>query len=327
MLQTYSQTEITKEFIQVPLCILKVLDSSCVDLFLQHEQERNKPPVFYRDKGYPLSEDRALGLATNCQDTLYVRACDYASFSRQLTREMGIAFKRDALPPTEQFELLQHTVSLKIEQTVRLVDCTEYVNHANTLGKQIAALLDQEDVLPSDLFAIVRHDFNTFVHVTNVAAYATLLAKEVGFHSALELEQIAVGGLLHDLGKRKIPNSVLNKASALTPEEWEMIQQHPQLGYEDLCHRENITRGQLMMVYQHHEQLNGSGYPVGITGEEIHPWAKLLSVVDVFEALTGERPYRSPFTPQQALEFIEKRTGTQFDEEMVQCWASVIQKQ
>ena len=203
----------------------------------------------------------------------------------------------------------------------------QVVEQTRTIGRQITSLLDEGDLLPGDLFDIVRHDFHTFVHVTNVAGYAVLLAKELGIRNRRDLEKIAVGGLLHDIGKRHIPRSVLSNTETLTAGEWEIIRQHPQRGYEELCRRDDLEHGQLMMVYQHHEHVDGKGYPVGILGEEMHSWAKLLAVVDVFDALTGERPYRLPMSKQAAIDFIVSKSGTQFDEECVRCWASAMQAQ
>ena len=314
----------TTEFIRVPNCILRSLDRTCVDLFLQYDEI--EPPVLYRDAGYPLSEDRAQGLAEACEDALFVRARDYADFSKDLVDSLEETLETDRLPVTERYELLQCAVSLEVEQSLRMVSCDNYVAQTKSIGRQIVRLVNDNKVLPADLFDIVRHDHYTFVHVTNVAGYVTLLAKELGVSDPKELEKIAIGGLLHDLGKRKIPASILNKTSALTPREWEIIRQHPQTGYEELCMRDNLDRGQLMMVYQHHEHLSGKGYPVGITEEEIHPWAKMLAVVDVFDALTGQRPYRSPATCDETLEILDRGAGTQFDKEIVACWTSAMQQ-
>ncbi len=314
----------TSEFIRVPNCILRTLDKTSVDLFLQHAPA--EPPVLYRDAGYPLSEDRAQGLAEACQDALFVRACEYADFSKDLVDSLEGALEADRLPVTERYELLQCAVSMEIEQSLRMVNCDNYVAQTKSIARQIVSLVNNNKVLPTDLFDIVRHDHYTFVHVTNVAGYVTLLAKALGHSDPKELEKIAIGGLLHDLGKRKIPASILNKTSALTPHEWEIIRQHPVTGYEELCVRDNLSRGQLMMVYQHHEHLSGKGYPVGITEEEIHPWAKMLAVVDVFDALTGQRPYRSPATCEETLEILNRGAGTQFDKEIVACWTSAMQQ-
>lgn len=80
-----------------------------------------------------------------------------------------------------------------------------------------------------------------------------------------------------------------------------------------------------MMVYSHHERMDGKGYPVGMVGAEIHPWAKLLAVVDVFDAITSARPYRMPMILPEALAFLERNAGTHFDREMVTCWNALMQ--
>jgi HD-GYP domain-containing protein (c-di-GMP phosphodiesterase class II) len=81
-----------------------------------------------------------------------------------------------------------------------------------------------------------------------------------------------------------------------------------------------------MIVYQHHERVDGNGYPVGVPACDIHPWAKLVSIVDVFDAMTGKRPYRKSITAAEALQFIERNAGTHFDPEMAKCWISAMRK-
>ncbi len=101
---------------------------------------------------------------------------------------------------------------------------------------------------------------------------------------------------------------------------------HPVLGFRKLAHREDLFEGQLMMAYQHHERLDGKGYPVGCVESDIHPWAKLCAVVDVFEALTSQRPYRTPMPRSKALMLQQRDSGTAFDPEMLACWKSIIQR-
>jgi len=85
-----------------------------------------------------------------------------------------------------------------------------------------------------------------------------------------------------------------------------------------------VTFEQLMMAYQHHERFDGKGYPVGIAADEIHPWARMLAVVDVFDAMTGMRPYRKPATAQEAMDYIRQNAGTHFDPEVVECWDNAM---
>jgi HD-GYP domain-containing protein (c-di-GMP phosphodiesterase class II) len=310
--------------VKVPSCVVRTLDRTEVDLFLRYEG--HGPYVLYREAGYPLSEDRLHWIENHCGDSLYVRGRDYARFSQQLVHSLESIVAHTELAPTERYEVLQIAVERELEASLRLVNCNEYVSASEQVGKHIASLLTEDAVLPHDLFRMVRHDFHTFVHVTNVSGFAVLLAKELGITDPDELRQIAMGGLMHDVGKRFISREILTKPGKLTPAERETIETHPQRGYEELCKRGDLNHGQLMMVYQHHEQVRGGGYPVGILGHEIHEWAKMLAVVDVFEALTGQRPYRFPMPMEKALGILEEGSGTHFDREMVRCWVSAMQR-
>jgi HD-GYP domain-containing protein (c-di-GMP phosphodiesterase class II) len=192
------------------------------------------------------------------------------------------------------------------------------------VGQDISRAFVDNDVLPNDLFRLARHDFNTFTHVTNVAGYSVILAERLGLAVGAGLEHIAKGAMLHDLGKRFIPLSVLTKPAKLDREERAIIETHPLRGYEELCQRDDVSFEQLMMTYQHHEKWDGSGYPVGIARDEIHPWARMLAVVDVFDAMTGMRPYRKPATLQSAMDYIRQGAGTHFDPEVVECWDAAM---
>jgi HD-GYP domain-containing protein (c-di-GMP phosphodiesterase class II) len=217
-------------------------------------------------------------------------------------------------------------MAVEIEHAARMIDCGPYVAVADKAGRELTSLLAASNVLPRDLFRLARHDFNTFTHVTNVASYGVILAERLGLCNGDELEQLAKAAILHDLGKRFIPASILTKPAKLDPEERANIETHPQRGYEELCDRDDMSFEQLMIVYQHHERFDGKGYPVGLQGEEIHPWARMLAVVDVFDAMTGTRPYRRPATGQEAMDYICKSAGTHFDPEMVKCWNSIMAK-
>jgi HD-GYP domain-containing protein (c-di-GMP phosphodiesterase class II) len=224
----------------------------------------------------------------------------------------------------ERFAVLQVALAMEIERTSRLVDCGPYLTLAEKVGRNLASLLSTNKVLPKDLFRLARHDFNTFTHVTNVAGYSVILAERMGLTDGDGLEKIAIAAILHDIGKRFIPAEILTKPSRLDPHERDVIETHPLRGYEELCERPGLTPDQLMIVYQHHERVDGTGYPVGIQGDEIHPWARMLSVVDVFDAMTGTRPYRRPATAHEAMNYIRQSAGTQFDREVVQCWTSLM---
>lgn len=139
------------------------------------------------------------------------------------------------------------------------------------------------------------------------------------------MQKIVVGGLLHDLGKLDIDDRILCKPGRLTDREFRKVSTHPTIGFRRLARRTDLSAHQLMMVYQHHERVDGKGYPAGCISDEIDLWAKVCSVVDVFEALTSYRPYRSPMTRKRALEIMNRERGAAFDPELLSCWERIIQ--
>jgi HD-GYP domain-containing protein (c-di-GMP phosphodiesterase class II) len=314
----------TAGYVVVKIDMLRRMRSATVDLFVQYDQ--HNAPVLYHRAGSPIDAKQWSTLTESGVQHIFVRSGEFQAFGKNLLQTVQSAVEIESVPPAERFAALQIALAVEIERTAHMIDCGPYVELAGKVAHDLTNLVLANDALPRDLFRLARHDFNTFTHVTNVTSYAVILAQRMGACGSEQMELVATGAMLHDLGKRFIPASILTKPARLDPEERAVIETHPQRGYEDLCRRPGVTFEQLMMVYQHHERIDGRGYPVGLVGEEIHPWAKILAVVDVFDAMTGTRPYRRPATAQDALNYIQQNAGTHFDPEVVQCWLSALSK-
>jgi HD-GYP domain-containing protein (c-di-GMP phosphodiesterase class II) len=323
VLQSSSSKNPLAGFVPVQVAMLRRLRFAAVDIHVHSEPQR--PPVLYCRAGFPLETQQLFGLSDAGVEQVYVRTNDFQDFGAHLLESVDADQQHEEVPHNERFAALQLALAVEIERTARLIDCRQYCSLSERIGRDLASLLAASNALPRDLFRLARHDFNTFTHVTNVASYCVILAEGLGIRDSRQLEEIATGAMLHDIGKRFIPASILNKPSRLDPLERDVIETHPQRGYEDLCRREGVSESQLMMVYQHHERIDGKGYPVGITQRDIHPWAKILAVVDVFDAMTGSRPYRRPIHSRDALAYIVEHSGTHFDREVVECWNSAMQ--
>jgi HD-GYP domain-containing protein (c-di-GMP phosphodiesterase class II) len=306
----------------IPTSAFRCLERTGVDLYV-NDGTRSEP-VLLCSKNFEVSTERLERLVEQSTCRLLVRSGDFARVGRILQGQLDSLLTNSGIPSEERIALLQTAVATEIETCYRLVSCEKFVAAAQRIAKQLCSLVYDSPVLPRPLFQLLRHDAATFTHVTNVTTYAVLLAKELGTFEPDEVQQIAVAALLHDVGKRHVPVEILNKPAKLTPSEREIIERHPRDGYIDLLEQDYLTEPQRLVAYQHHERIDGRGYPVGIDGDEIHPWAKLTAVIDVFEALTGERPYRSPLSFKDALEYSQEFAGTQFDEEMVQCFVQMM---
>ena len=170
--------------------------------------------------------------------------------------------------------------------------------------------------------AMDLRDRETEGHSQRVTEVTLRLAKAHGMETQ-ELVHIRRGALLHDMGKLGIPDSILHKPDKLTDEEWALMRQHPQLGY-NMLHPIEYLRPALDIPYCHHEKWDGSGYPRGLKGDEIPLAARLFAVVDVWDALTSDRPYRGAWTDENALAYIKEQSGKHFDPEIVDLFFRVI---
>jgi HD-GYP domain-containing protein (c-di-GMP phosphodiesterase class II) len=311
-------------FVPVQVRTLRLTKTEAADLFVQYEP--NAEPVLYCRAGSHPDVQQFVELKEVGIESLYVREDDFCNLSNDVLARLDSVVEQKNIRPTEKFAALQIAVAVTVEQTLRLVDCSKFRALAKKVGEDLVTLFGDGDVLPRELFRMARHDFNTFTHVTNVASYCVILAKKLGIVDGNELQKVAAAAMLHDLGKRFIPSRILTKTTKLTPEEREIMESHPTRGYVELCEKGETDFGQLMVVYQHHEHMDGSGYPVGVMKDEIHPWARMLAVVDVFDTMTAKRPEGRLGTPEQALDFLRKQAGTQFDREAVECWISAMTK-
>jgi len=311
-------------YVAVQVRTLRSTKIGAVDLFMQYESDE-RPRLYSKAGGHP-DEAQFTELDTAGVENLYVRSADFASFSNHLYDSIDSILQQPLVHSTDKFAALQLAVAIAVEQRIRLVDCGKFCALAKKVGDDLSAMFSKGDVLPSELFRLARHDFTAFTHVTNVAGYCFILAQRLGISAQGYLRKIATAAMLHDIGKRTIPARILNKTGELTIDERCLLESHTTRGYIELCQDRSFEFGQLMMVYQHHERVDGTGYPVRILKEEIHPWARMLAVVDVFDSMTARRPNRPTATPESVLDHLRQQAGTRFDGEYVECWISAMTK-
>jgi putative nucleotidyltransferase with HDIG domain len=173
------------------------------------------------------------------------------------------------------------------------------------------------------LASIFTVDGYLYHHSVNVAILSTALALAKGYGQK-EITEIGVGALLHDIGCTKVPQEILSKPGRYSDLEYEMMKKHTEWGYEMLREQDGISLLSAHIAYQHHERLDGSGYPRGLKGDEIHEYAKIVGMCDVYEALTAKRFHRDAFLPHEALEFILGGGTALFDLNLVRLFAKNV---
>jgi HD-GYP domain-containing protein (c-di-GMP phosphodiesterase class II) len=172
--------------------------------------------------------------------------------------------------------------------------------------------------------AIEKRDPYTGGHTRRVTQYSLAIAKYLQLNS-LERKWLKITSVLHDIGKVGIEDQILRKPERLSPEEFEMIKRHCDIGVEIIKHVRPLSES-IPGVKSHHEQLDGKGYPNGLKGEEIPALAKIVAVADTFDAMTTDRPYRIAMEREAAVKELERCSGTQFDEKVVEAFIQAYQK-
>lgn len=181
------------------------------------------------------------------------------------------------------------------------------VDESQSIARDLLKAIEDNDALAVDVNMIKVSDEYTFKHSVDVATMAMVVAKKMGM-SEEEIQDIGVAGLLHDIGKSKIPNDILNKPGRLTEEEFALMKQHPVMGYDLLKDNNRIKDSIKYAVLQHHEKINGQGYPRGLDAVQITSFSKILTVVDIYDALVTERPYKAAFSQRDAVEMLMAMT-------------------
>lgn len=201
------------------------------------------------------------------------------------------------------------------EITYKLFEDPESLNNLkdiqNSVTNTVSLILKDNSILSSAL-SIFSHDYYTHTHSVHVKIYSICLGKRLGLDKKA-LEELGTAALLHDLGKSKISKQILNKKEKLTNEEFLQIKKHPLFGYE-IAKKLNINNKNILLgIRSHHEKIDGTGYPDGLKGNEIHLFAKIISICDIFDALSSKRSYKNPLSAFDTLLRMKKEMSNLID--------------
>ncbi len=192
----------------------------------------------------------------------------------------------------------------------------------NAVSNIIEDILANKNVL-LNLTDIKSNDDYTFAHSVNVTVISILIGKFLNF-SYNELLNLGTGSLMHDIGKAVLPDEILNKPGKLTDEEYKIIQEHPQLGFDMVKDSIDINPLSRVAILTHHEKCDGTGYPGKLKGKNIHKHGRIVAVADVFDALTSDRVYRKKWPVYQAVEYLESLAGIHFDYDIVNLFVDSV---
>jgi putative nucleotidyltransferase with HDIG domain len=254
--------------------------------------------VLYKPKGKAISDVRLVH--DNLPKALYVSLSDkthqITSKQKSYNKKLKYVLKKN---PAESKKLMSRILDIsasspepevfgQMKETIDLV-LEEYLADSNVVKR---------------LIEVTTKDFSTSIHSVNVMLYCLRYARQRNF-AYKDLKLFGLMGLLHDVGKVQLPNDILTAPRKLTDEEYEEVKNHTRYGWKILRQSRLNSKIQVAAL-EHHERLDGSGYPNGLKGREISPESKALAIADIYEALTNWRPYKSPLAPLKALDIVKR---------------------
>ncbi|MCY6355185.1 HD-GYP domain-containing protein [Clostridium sp. ZS2-4] len=235
-------------------------------------------------------------------------------------RQKSIKILKESFSSLEKYNINFNPTKSK---KALLKEREEYFNSINQIAEELLDEILSKKNIMINLVDIKSMDNYTYQHCVNVAVLSLILGVQLQLKKS-ELLDLCVGALLHDIGKIFIPKPILNKPTPLTSEEFQIIKEHTTKGYDYLKGSLDLSSPSRVIVLHHHEKVDGSGYPEGRANERISKLSKIVSISDVYDALTSDRPYRRALSPNEAVEYILGSGQTQFDYKMVKAFAEVI---
>jgi HD-GYP domain-containing protein (c-di-GMP phosphodiesterase class II) len=285
-----------------PINITKLNPNSIIqfDLYIKTGQKF----ILYKNRHLKISQEDIERLIDNAVDTLFIHKKDKKNFRNYLEDNLETLLKSEEIPLQRKAEAL-HESAINVIQDVfdnprsgaSIKRSKEVISH--TVDFILAA--PQSFV---NLLKIRKHDYYTYTHSVNVCTFLVSLSQANGIQDKKILEAVGEGGLLHDLGKSQIPSAIINKPGKLVKAEWEIMMQHPAFGVEIAKETRQINPISLTIIGQHHERPQGTGYPRGLKGSELDIYARMASIVDVYDAITTNRSYSTARSAMEAAHFL-----------------------
>ena len=301
------------------------LDASTLAMDLYLKLTGQSDPVLYHSTGVEFTERDRQRLVAQGIEFLYIPVHQHAVYRRQFMQRLDRLYHDPETKRNERVRMVRSSCAKMIEDVLVFPGHSETIDAIADISRQFAAWSTEDNEQFSYLLDMSAHDYYTTTHMVNVGVGCGLLIRELRPNDAGLQAVVVQGGLLHDVGKRGVPQNLLNKEGKLEPHEWELIRKHPLAGYKELKSHPGVPEAVLEMARDHHERPDGEGYPAGLKDSELGFGARICTVVDVFDALCAARPHRGPLPPLDVLDMMRPNVGKQFDRMVFDAWARIVQ--
>ncbi|MDQ1340063.1 MAG: hypothetical protein QG567_1220 [Campylobacterota bacterium] len=297
---------------EVPVKALRCDQASCCDFLVKSSEGFEK----IVEKESIITSKIIETLEKNNHKVVYTPSDQVGDLRKYFESNLqAIVFDKN-ITKEEKSEIVYLSATDVVENLFSNPITTESITKTRGVVKNILDGVLSDNITINSLIAVSSYDYYTFTHSVDVSVYALGIGKELKMNPKT-LNLLAEGAILHDIGKSKIDIKIVNKPGRLVDEEFKIMKQHPQFSY-DILHELGLRNPSILTAARdHHEKLNGKGYPNGISGEQISSFARIIAIADIFNALTTRRSYKPALSSFEALKIMKNEMSEELDENIL----------
>lgn len=281
--------------------------------------------VLYAQSGETFSPKHREKLHEFGVEEVYVQCENKHAFEGYIEENLGRILQDDTLPMAERSRVFYETSSGVVKDVYdnglpRTLD-PKHFERLERMVRQSVNFLTLEHSLKA-VASLISHDYRTYTHCLHVFVFASVMLADYGLDEE-DLVQLGLGAMLHDLGKSRIPDQILNKPGKLDEDERDIINQHPLMGMA-MCTKVPLSQDAINCILFHHERMDGSGYPSALAPHDIPLPVRVISVCDVYDAITSDRPYAKGQSPYEALRIMSDHMRKELDTEVLKRFIQML---
>lgn len=282
----------------------------------------DKKYVLYAKPGDKLAQGKIELLhSRDTGESFFVKIEDREKYRQWVREEMN----SDLLTSLDKAKILRESSVAIMEDLFENPDVNKALDESRPIIKDFIDFMGAHPEGMGFLISLSGHDFYTYNHSLDVSIYSLGLGAALSF-GRKDLEELGVGSLFHDVGKRSVQLEILCKKGPLDENEWTQMKQHPQFGLLILDQHPNMSDAIKAACFEHHESWAGNGYPQQLSAEEIHPFARIVAIADTYDAMTTQRSYNIPMKPTDAVTMMKEKLAGRYDPDMLNALYSVLFK-
>jgi HD-GYP domain-containing protein (c-di-GMP phosphodiesterase class II) len=286
------------------------------DLYLRNGSNGNYKYVLFSRGNEQLTPERREELLSRGAKKLYISTEDTDKYLKYQEKNLNEIINNENKSTLEKSGAVYQVAENIVHDLLDDPKTGQNMKRASEWVNSTVKHIIQDENAFSGLFEVASHDYNTYTHSVNTSVIGLLFGKYLSL-TQHELDCLGIGLLLHDIGKLSIPPKVINKAGTVSGDDLKVIKKHPKAGLELLEHRNYIDGSTLKVVIQHHENQDGTGYPYGIGGSDIHLFGSISRIIDVYDAMTSDRPYAKAKRPFAVLAEMKDKMSNCFNKELL----------